>query len=303
MYTNGYLKRRVLIIGSEGMLGQRSVEFYNNNNVQLLTCSIESEPADNTADYIKCDITNRELIKKTIYDFCPDSIINAAAFTDVDASEKQRELAWKINVKGVEYIAEAARVIDAHVVHISTDYVFDGKEGPYDENAKPNPVSYYGRTKFASENALKISGAVFTIFRTNVLYGFTSNNNPGFVKWVIDSVREGKGIKIVTDQINNPTFVDDLVQAVSRVVEYKKPGIYNIGGREFISRYDFAKKIAGFFNLDQSLITPVKTDELKQVAKRPLNSGLITIKAETELDYKPHSINESLAVMKRELVL
>lgn len=304
MYSNNILKRRILIIGANGMLGQRSTEFFmNKKNVELLACSVEPSSFLDKVDYVSCDISDREKIKKIIYDFYPDYILNAAAFTNVDLSESKRELAWKINVKGVEYIAEAARVLDAHIIHISSDYIFDGKNGPYDENAVPNPIGYYGRTKLASENALKISGVLFTIFRTNVLFGTAVNARPDFVKWVISSLKEGRQIKIVTDQINNPTFIDDLVQAVSKAIEFKKTGIYNIGGREFLSRYQFTEKIIDYFKLDKSLLIPIKTCELNQPANRPLKSGLITIKAETELGYRPHSLNDAFAFMKKELQL
>ena len=287
------------------MLGQCCVDFYSNSNnkFELLSLSIEDQPVFNDVDYIPCDITNREQVKKIVYDFCPDYIVNAAAFTNVDKSETEREQAWKVNVKAVEYIAEAARVIDAHLIHISSDYIFNGKNGPYSENTIPNPIGYYGRTKLASENALKISGAIYTILRTNVLYGTAPDSRPDFVKWVVESLRNKKNIRIVIDQINNPTFIDDLVQAISKIIEFGRTGIYHIGGREFLSRFDFTNIIADYFHLDKSLVTPITTEELNQRAKRPLKSGLITLKAETELGYKPHLIPEALEEMKRELVL
>ena len=286
------------------MLGQRAVEFFvNQGNFTVLGCSVEDEAVYTNADYTVCDITKRESVKSVVYDFYPDFIVNAAAFTNVDLSETERELAWKINVKGVEYLAETCRVIDAHLIHISSDYIFDGKEGPYSEKAKPNPLGYYGRTKLASENALKISGSINTILRTNVLYGTAQNSRPDFVKWVVTSVRSGKNIRIVTDQINNPTFIDDLVQGISKVIEYRKTGIFNIGGEEFLNRYDFTMQIADFFNLDKSLISKIITEDLNQPAKRPLKSGLLIIKAQTSLGYKPHGIVESLALMKKELNL
>ena len=199
-------------------------------------------------------------------------------------------------------MAEVARVLDSHLIHISSDYIFDGINGPYAENAKPNPLGYYGRTKLASENALKISGSIHTVLRTNVLFGI-ADSRPDFVRWVINSLKDKKQIRIVTDQYNNPTFIDDMVQAISKVIEYKKDGIYHIGGRDFLSRFDFAQKIADFFNLDKNLINPIETEDLNQRARRPLRSGLITLKAETELGYKPHTIAESLSMMKKELSL
>lgn len=304
MFSHDIIKKRVLLIGANGMLGLRIVKFLSvKQNIQLLCCSVEEQPFFENADYISCDISKRDEIKKVIFDFYPDVIINAAAYTNVDKSESERELAWTINVKGVEYLAESARIIDAHLIHISSDYIFDGKSGPYNENEKPNPLGYYGRTKLASENALRISGSINTIIRTNVLYGIASKSRPDFVRWVVQSLRENKKIKIVIDQINNPTFIDDLVQAINKIIDFNKTGIFNIGGKVFLSRYDFTLMIANFFNLDRSLILPITTEELHQPAKRPLKSGLIILKAETEIGYKPSTIIESLAIMKKELSL
>lgn len=304
MFSNDIIKRRILIFGSNGMLGCRITRFYQkNSNVELLCSSFEDESFYDDVNYIQADITKREEVKKIVFDFYPDVIINAAAFTNVDKSETEREQAWKLNVKAVEYIAEMTRTIDAHLVHISTDYIFDGIKGPYLETDKPNPLGYYGRTKLASENVLLMSGIMFTILRTNVLYGIAPKGRPDFVRWVFNELSAKRNIRIVTDQVNNPTYIDDLVQGISKVVEFRKSGIYNIAGKEFLNRYEFTMKIADFFSLDKSLVIPIITEELKQPAKRPLNSGLIIFKAETELGYKPVSIIDSLAAMKKELEL
>jgi dTDP-4-dehydrorhamnose reductase len=304
MYSHDIIKKRIFLVGANGMLGQRLVEaFTGDENIQLLTCSVEPEPYFNHVDYISCDLTKRENIKKVIFEFYPDFIINTAAFTNVDLSELERETAWKVNVKGVEYLAEASRVLDAHLIHISSDYIFDGTKGPYNEKDKPNPLGYYGRTKLASENALKISGAMYTILRTNVLYGMAKNSRPDFVRWVISQLKSNKEIRIVTDQYNNPTFTDDMVQVISKIIEFRKQGLYNIGGKDFLSRYEFARMIADYFDLSNSLIIPISTEELNQTAKRPLKSGLITLKAETELGFKPRSIKETLRLMKNKLNL
>ena len=304
MNPSELIKKRILVVGANGMLGQRVLELYSSNNdFELLATSVEDKLVFENIDYVQSDISNRNEIKKVIYNFCPDFIINAAAYTNVDKSESERELTWKINVKGVEYLSDAARVLDSHLIHISTDYIFDGKDGPYTENDIPNPLGYYARTKLASENTLKISGSRNTILRTNVLYGTAKFSRPDFVKWVVDSLRAKKEIRIVNDQINNPTFIDDLVQGINKVVELRKEGIYNIGGDEFLSRYDFTIMIAEFFKLDKSLIKRIKTEDLNQPARRPLKSGLITIKAQSELGYKPHTILQSLELMKSELGL
>ena len=293
-YNSGLIKKRILVTGTNGMLGSNTAKFYSEReNVELLT-SVKTKNKDtNKFDGIVCDITDRDQIKKIVLGFCPDYIINTAAFTNVDLCETEKETAWKTNVKAVEYLAEACRVIDAHLIHISTDYIYDGKNGPYSENDIPNPLGYYGRTKLASENTLKISGIKHTILRTNVLYGVSENGKADFVYWVIKNLTENKEINIVTDQFNNPTFVDDLISGINKVIEFNKYGIFNIGGKEFLSRFDFTKKIADYFNLNKNLIKPILTTELNQKAQRPLRSGLITLKAETQLGFRPHSIIES----------
>jgi dTDP-4-dehydrorhamnose reductase len=307
MYNTNSIKNRIFITGANGMLGQRVTGYYSQKGkVELLACSLEEKSFINhngSVEYFSCDITNREKIKNAVYDFCPDYILNLAAYTNVDESEVEREKAWKANVKAVEYFAEAARAIDAHIIHISSDYIFDGKNGPYNEDAIPNPLGYYGRTKLASENVLKISGVPYTILRTNVLYGIAVNHNSDFVKWIVNTLIRKETVRIVTDQINNPTFTDDMVQAISKIIEFRKTGIYNIGGKEFLSRFEFTEIISDFFGLDKSLITPINTGELNQKARRPLKSGLITLKAESELGYKPHSIPEALSIIKKEMNL
>ncbi|MBA4406826.1 dTDP-4-dehydrorhamnose reductase [bacterium] len=304
MISSDIIKRRILIIGSNGMLGQRLAYSYGSNDkVELMCASVENSSLIPGINYKQLDITQKSKVKELILDFFPDVIINTAAFTNVDKSETEKETAWKINVNGVENISLYAWTIDAQLIHISTDYIFDGKNGPYSEEDKPLPIGYYGRTKLASENSIRTSGVRFSIVRTNVLYGPAKYGRPDFVKWVINSLRTGETIKIVTDQIGNPTYIDDIVAAINKVIEFKKEGIYNIGGIEMLSRFDFTLRIAEYFNLDKKLILPILTKDLNQTAHRPLKSGLIILKAETELGYKPHTIDTTFGLMKKELLL
>lgn len=298
------IKKRILIVGSNGMLGQRLTQhFMYKKDVELKCASLEEKSFFEEVEYSQIDISNVKQVKKLVANFFPDFIINAAAYTNVDGSETEKESAWNINVNGVENLVKYGRASQAQLIHISTDYIFDGSDGPYHETDKPNPISYYGRTKLAGENAIKSGRIKYTIIRTNVLYGPADYGRSDFVKWVINSLNDGKNIRIVSDQINNPTYIDDLVSAIIKVIEFNKEGIYNIGGMELLSRYDFTLKIADYFHLDTSLILQIKTSELNQPAPRPLNSGLVNLKAETELGYKAHSIDEALFLMKKELNL
>lgn len=301
---NNLIKKRLLIIGSNGMLGQRLVEYFSaDNSFELLAASVENKSFFDKLNYRTLDITDKSAVKKITKEFYPDYIINSAAYTNVDGCESEKELAWKINVTGPEHLAFYASTINAHFIHISSDYVFDGKAGPYSETDKVNPISYYGKSKLASENILHKTGGKYTIIRPNVLYGPAKYGRNDFVKWVITSLRNGKQIRIVDDQFNNPTYIDNLVLAISSIINFNKTGLYHIGGKELLNRFDFTMRIADYFNLDKSLVSRIKTEELNQAANRPLKSGLVTLKAETELSYKPFSIEETFSLMQKELNL
>ncbi|CUU07378.1 dTDP-4-dehydrorhamnose reductase [Candidatus Thermokryptus mobilis] len=295
---------RVMITGCHGLLGQRVLKvFLKSTSAEILATAKEPRTFLEAEgfDYTMLDITNRSDVKNLVVYFNPDVIVNTAAYTNVDGCELNRELAWRVNVEGVRNLVHSARRVDAKLIHISTDYIFDGKNGPYDENAIPNPINYYGRTKLASENEIKIGGIRFAILRTNVLYGVGKNVKSNFALWLYNKLSSGEKIKVVIDQIGNPTYVDDLAFAILKVVEFDKEGIYNVGGRDFVSRYDFAVKLAEIFSFDRELIIPVKTSELNQVAPRPLKSGLITLKAEAELGLKPYGVEDGIRQFKFEL--
>ena len=282
------------------MLGQSVVTLFSQNEYyELHLASFEEKSFFEDYSYTQIDIGNKKEVKKLLLDFYPDFIVNLAAYTNVDKSETEKELCWKINVNAIEYLAKYCVPANSHLIHISSDYVFDGEDGPYSETDLPNPVGYYGRSKLAGENIIKRFNIPHTIIRTNVLFGATKFGRPDFVKWVKDSLESKTKIRIVTDQINNPTFLDDLSGAIKSVCELEKTGIYNIGGAELLDRLEFTRKIADYFNLDFELVEPILTKELKQAALRPLKSGLINLKAETELNYKPKSLNECFSIMKQ----
>jgi dTDP-4-dehydrorhamnose reductase len=233
--------------------------------------------------------------------FHPTTIINAAAAADVDWCELHREDAWKINVVGVEHLIEAARKVGARLIHISTDYIFDGTHGPYSEDDKPNPISYYGKSKLASENAVRIAGIPYTIFRTIVLYGTGIGVRDNFPTWVVKNLRACRTIHCSEDQFSNPTHVNDLAFAAVKGFELNRDGIYHICGSERVSRFQFAVRTAELFGLDAGLIQRVKSSALNQTAPRPLVTGFVTLKAQTELGMHPMDITQGLTLLKREL--
>jgi dTDP-4-dehydrorhamnose reductase len=295
--------RRVLITGSNGLLGQKTVELFSRSDYSLMLLSLEEKSVfdERTFPYRRIDLTKRQDVRQIIDEFEPEIIVNTAAITDVDLCETNREAAWQVNVAAVENLAIAAKLVGSSIIHLSTDYVFDGKSGPYGEGDRPNPLSYYGRTKLASENVLLTSGIPHAILRTMVLYGTGISVKSNFALWLISSLGAGKTIRVVTDQIGTPTLVDDLAYAILKIVELNRTGLYNIAGADLVSRFEFARMLAGIFGFNDKLITPVVTSVMKQAAPRPLKSGLLTLKAQTELGLKPSGVEHGCTILKNQL--
>jgi len=296
--------KRVLITGSNGLLGQKVVELLSrstNYNLLLTSKQEQSVFSDETLPYRKLDASDRQEVRKVVDEIEPDIIINTAAMTNVDKCETDRDAAWRANVVTVENLAYSAKLVGARVIHISTDYVFDGKSGPYDELDRPNPLSYYGRTKLASENILKTNGIPYTIVRTMVLYGIGFGVKMNFALWLLRELSEGRPVRVVDDQFSNPTLADDLAYALMKIVELERTGLYHVAGPDLVSRYAFARALADVFEFDQNMITPAKTSSLKQPAARPLKSGFITLKAETDLGIKMSGLRQGLTALRNQL--
>ncbi len=294
--------KKVLITGANGLLGQALVEEAEGKYQFLATGQEEESLVSGTGNnYQQLDITSFGSCKNIINEFAPDIIVNAASYTNVDECERNREFCWQVNVKGVENLAQLSRRYDIHLIHYSTDYVFDGRNGPYDENQKPMPLGYYGKSKLASENVLRQIGCPFTIVRTCVLFGTGQEVKKNFFIWILENLKEENPIRVVTDQYNNPTLVEDLATGTAHIVDQAAVGLYHMGGKEYLNRFDFAKAVAAVFSLNEKLIAPIETTELGQLAERPLYGGLKIDQAMQQLDYNPRTIKESLNYLKWKL--
>jgi dTDP-4-dehydrorhamnose reductase len=294
---------KVLLTGSNGLLGQAITSIFSReSDIELIQTSAEEKSfLDYGYTYKTLDITIKNDVKNNIEFYNPDIIINCAAYTNVDKCETEREFTWKINVDGVKNLIIAARRTESKIIHFSSDYIFDGKNGPYSEISVPNPISFYGREKLASENSLITSDISFTIIRTLVLYGIGNNVKSNFALWMLEELRNNRPVNIVTDQISNVTMIDDLAFGTLKIVEKNCSGIYNIAGSDILSRYDFAMKMCEVFNLNKDLVMPITTASLNQPAPRPLKSGLITLKMESELGFRSMDSLEGLRLLKVQL--
>lgn len=288
----------ILITGANGMLGEKCVELLSHSHTVIASDLGEKLLYSNSVPYKIIDITDEEAVLSCIRELKPDVVINCAAYTDVDGAEKFKDLAWNVNVNGVKNLVPAINPIGCHLIHISSDYIFDGSDGPYTEEDETNPVNYYGETKLASEEVLKESEVPWTIIRTNVLFGNSHFQEASFVYWVIKKIKNHEIIYIVNDQFSNPTWADGLAQAIKVIIDKKAYGLYHYGGLDYVDRFGFALEIAAIFSLDPTLIRSITTRSLGQLAKRPYKSGLVNYKIKKELDVKVFSIKEALNAMK-----
>ena len=294
--------KKILITGANGLLGQALIRLLQ-KKYQVLSTGIEDSAELKTAAgvYQILDISDLTNCKTIINNFKPDVIVNAASYTDVDECENKKDLCWQINVKAVENLANLARRHDIQLIHYSTDYVFDGKNGPYKEEDRPHPLGYYGKSKLASENVLRQIGCPFSILRTCVLYGTGFAVKKNFFLWVLENLQNEKSISVVTDQFNNPTLAEDLAAGSELVIKKAAVGLYHLGGKEYLNRFDFASTIAKIFDLNSALINPIKSAQLKQLAARPQLGGLEIGLAKENLAYNPKSLTESLLYLRRKI--
>jgi dTDP-4-dehydrorhamnose reductase len=249
-------------------------------------------------DEVKVDITQKQQAMRSIAAVAPNVVVHAAAETNVDRCETERDFARSVNVMGTTNIAEICAKLRAKLIFISTDYVFDGVRGNYAETDEPNPINFYGSTKLEAERAIAKISRKSLVVRTSVLYGWHPSKL-NYATWVLEALREHRAVEVVTDHVNSPTLNMNLAEAIRVGIERDCEGILHVAGSERISRFDFALRIAEAFDLDPSLLVPVKMDDLGWVARRPRDSSLNVQKAQKELGVELFGVDRSLEVMAR----
>jgi len=291
-------EKRILVTGANGMLGENCVRLLMSEGVLLATDLHPQLITSMPVNYRPLNITVTDEVHAVLTEFRPDWVVNCAAYTGVDGSENHREKAWEVNVTGVRNIVDNLLTLGGQIIQISTDYVFDGQSGPYDENAAVNPINYYGQTKLASEHLIVESGLPYVILRTNVLFGNATNPSASFVHWVVTRLTRHEFITVVTDQYGNPTWTNGLAEAIRQVIRDGKTGLFNYGGADYVNRYDFALQIADIYQLERGYIKPITTRELNQKAPRPLRAGLVCEKIKNTYGLELYTLKEALIRMR-----
>jgi len=280
---------RILVPGATGFLGRTLLSLAE--EAEWMGCG--RRPAAAGIPYRQVDLTDRKAVAALVAELTPDWVINAAAMTDVDGCAKDAPAARQANVDIPQNLAAACDAIGAGLVHISTDYVFDGQSGPYDEGDAANPLSCYGQLKLESEGILQKMERVLVV-RTLWLYGYVPQVGANFLTWVLNALASGQPLRVFADQWGNPTYVRDLACALVALCGQEARGLFHAGGATFMTRWEMAREIACFFGIDGASIEPVPTSAVALPAKRPLRSGLCTDALEAALGRRPLSFAEGL---------
>ena len=297
--------KKILVTGSNGLLGQKLVyKLKDREDVELIATARGTNRLLNQKGYAfhTLDIEDKANVDEVIDAVKPDYIIHTAAMTQVDDCELYHDACDRANVAAVQYIVDAAERNNSHLIHISTDFIFNGKEGPYDEEGVADPLSYYGNAKWKGEQIVQSSNLKWAILRTVLVYGIVDNmSRSNIVLWAKGALEKGEPINVVDDQFRSPTLAEDLADGCILAVEKNATGIYNISGKDQFAIIDLVKEVADYYNLDKDLINPVSSETLNQPAKRPPVTGFILDKARRKLGYEPHSFREGIAIMEQQL--
>jgi len=284
---------RVAVIGASGFVGSHLMQACKKRNWDVMGTYSEHEQKD----LILLRMTDSASVKKAIHQMQPEVVFLTAFNPNADYCEEHPKETWETNVVGNSNVIEEAGSIGAKIIYFSSDYVFNGKSGPYGEDDAPDPICEYGRQKLAVEQIIQQKGGAHLIIRTTIIYGWEKRGK-NFFCHLLSTLKKNEKVRVSTDQIGTPTLVNDLAEASCRLVEVGASGIVNVIGPDWMSRYEFAVSIARIFDLPMSNIVPMTTANLHQPANRPLNAGLICDRLLPLANYKMRGVTEGIRYLK-----
>ncbi len=288
---------RIIITGSNGFLGQHLVNFLSQRQFEVFALS--RGPNQNSITqglkYYSLDLTNNDdAVKEAIEAIKPHVIIHNAAMSKPDTCHNFRDECLLHNVTATQYLLDASQIIKPYFLYVSTDFIF-GENGPHSEDTVPQPLNFYGESKLKAEQLVKESSLDYGIMRPVFIYGpCYENMRPTFLHWVKTNLEQGKEIKVVSDQIRTPTFVNDICKGIETMIIKRFIGAIHLAGKDIISPYEMALSVAKELKLNSKLIIPVTSDTFPEPVIRAKRSGLIIDKAKTYLNYHPTSFDEGI---------
>lgn len=284
----------VLVTGANGLLGQFLVKTLTDRGHRV-TATGKGASRLPSADYIELDFTQPEAVHSVLGAVRPSVVIHSGALTQVDPCELDPSECYRVNVGGTQTLLSASNHIGARFLFVSTDFVFDGKAGPYREEDEPNPISVYGDSKWQAERLVQASALPWSIARTVLVYGtpFTGTRS-NIITWAKTNLEQGKPIKVVSDQWRTPTYVGDLALGIVLMIEREARGVYHLSGKDLLTPYDMAFKTASLLGLDSALMERVDASSFTQPGRRPARTGFVIDKAVRELGYAPVGFEEGI---------
>ena len=296
---------KILITGSNGLLGQKLLHKLRvDTTIELIATSKGENRVTEKGGYtyFDLDITNNDAVAKLIESENPQVVINTAAMTNVDLCEDEKQACDALNVDAVRSLANACEKNSSHLIQISTDFIFDGEDGPYTEEDKPNPLSYYGLSKLKSEQLLQDHPVKWTVLRTIIVFGVGEKLSKGnIVLWAKGALAKGDPLNIIDDQFRAPTLAEDLADICILAAKKKAFGVFNASGKDIMSIYEIVERIAKHYGNSTENLNKISTATLKQKAGRPPKTGFILDKSINQLGYNPHSFEECLAIIDEQL--
>ena len=284
------VKLKFLVTGSAGLIGRQVVKDLSETH-EVFSCYNKSKPEH--GNIIKMDLLNHEMISNVMSEKKPDVVIHLGAMTAVDLCETDQDSAFKINSQATEILAKECSKINSFMVYVSTDYVFDGNTGMYEENDTTNPLGFYGKSKLLGEKSIQNFSSNWCIARTSTPFGLHPTKK-SFPIWVIENLQKQKQIDVLTDQFTSPTYVPSLSRMLIEISERHLTGIIHVAGASKISRYEMASLVSDKLGLDGKLLREISINDIKWEAQRPKASSLNVSKAISTLNQKPQKIDHDV---------
>ena len=293
-------KEIILVTGSNGLLGQKLTDLYlQKEHIQLIATGkgMNRHPSKEGYVYQEMDIIDPQNVREVLEKYKPSVVIHTAAMTQVDDCEFKKEECDSLNVIAVKHLAELSSEMTFHLVHLSTDFIFDGTKSMYTETDEANPLSHYGWSKLEAEKMVIENAKSWSILRTILVYGQVADmSRSNIILWTYNTLKDQKAAKVVYDQYRTPTLAEDLAQGCFLAADQKAQGIFNIAGEDYVSIIELVEKVANMYHFSTENIEKVSSDTLNQPAKRPPITGLNIQKAQQILGYKPHSLEEGIRI-------
>ncbi len=292
---------KALVTGATGSVGHYLIPALSNDGFGVIATGRADEWSDFSSlarvQYKRLDFTDPYAVDSIIEQERPNVIIHAGAMSKPDECEQHQWEAYFTNVEATMQLAMSAEESGAFFIFLSTDFVFDGKQGMYKETDEPSPINFYGRTKLEAEEAVTEFAGEWAVVRTVSVFGENVGGKRQFISQVKDHLERGEQYQVVMDQIRTPTYAGDLAKAIVAIARNRHQGIIHVAGAEVITPFELASRLAAHLGLDGSLLQPISSDQLNLAAQRPLHTGLDIAKAQELFQYQPLPINEALAII------